>query len=74
MTIIKKLKINAPINGHKIGDIVSVHVDCDGQCSDRYWRRRLKDAKIDNCVEFVQEEQKKQESKQESKKEIKGEK
>ena len=47
-----KLKINKDLRGFKAGAIVTVPLD-------RYWRSRLEDAKIDNCVEIVKNSQKK---------------
>lgn len=49
-----KLKLNHSMLWHKKGDIIEVK-EIDGQPSDLYWRRRIKDAKIDNCVEIVSE-------------------
>lgn len=41
------------VKGYKPGDVVTVQTDGDGIPLDKFWRRRLKDAKIDNCVEAV---------------------
>lgn len=49
------LKINSSLKAHKIGDIIAVPVDENGNIIDNYWRRRLLDAKIDNCVEIFKE-------------------
>ena len=49
----KQLKINLPVRGHKAGDIVRIKVGAWGMPIDPYWRRRLKDARIDGCVEIV---------------------
>lgn len=51
----KKLKLNCAFRGHKAGSIINIEVSDDGTPKDSFWRRRLKDAKIDNCVEFVDE-------------------
>lgn len=48
-----KLKINKRVKGHAVGAVVDVPVDADGTPLDKFWRRRLKDAKIDECVEVV---------------------
>ena len=47
-----KLKLNANLMGFKAGQIVEID-DRDGQPKDLYWRKRLRDAKSDNCVELV---------------------
>ena len=46
------LKMNIPMMGKKAGDTVSVETK-SGVIKDRFWRNRLADAKIDNCVEIV---------------------
>ena len=45
-----KLKIN---NVQGYSDIVSIKVDSDGVPLEKFWRKRLKDAETDNCVEVV---------------------
>ena len=50
---VKVLKLNAPLRGREAGDTVRVKTDKNGTPLDSYWRRRLKDAEIDGCVEFV---------------------
>lgn len=47
------LKINIAMNGHKIGDKISLETDVDGNIINSFWARRLADAAIDNCVEVV---------------------
>lgn len=49
----KVLKLNAPLRGLPDGAKVTIKVDKDGTPVDRYWRDRLKDAKNDQCVEFI---------------------
>lgn len=49
----KQLQINANIGGHKKDTAISIDVDKNGTPIVRYWRDRIKDAKIDNCVEFI---------------------
>lgn len=51
----KKILINTPLKDHKVGDIVTIDTDKDGTPLSRYWRDRVKDAQIDNCIEFIQE-------------------
>lgn len=48
----KELKLNAPLRGLPAGHVERIKV-IDGVPVDRYWRRRLKDATIDNCVEIL---------------------
>lgn len=45
-----KLKIN---NVPGYSGIVTVKTDASGVPLDRFWRRRLEDAAVDNCVEVV---------------------
>jgi hypothetical protein len=48
-----RLKINLPVGGHNAGDIIEVDADEKGTPLEQFWRRRLTDAAIDNCVEIV---------------------
>ena len=48
-----KLKLNAPLRGLGAGSVTSIKTDDNGIPLDRYWRNRLKDAEIDNCVEII---------------------
>ncbi len=48
-----KLKLNQPMKGYETGRTVTVQTDADGVPLEKFWRRRLRDAKIDNCVEVV---------------------
>lgn len=50
----KELKLNADLRGKSKGEIVRVSVDNLGTPLDKYWRNRVKDAEIDNCVEFLE--------------------
>jgi len=43
-------EINKPFYGHKVGETVTISVDKKGTPIDQMWRRRLKAAKIDNCI------------------------
>lgn len=47
------IKINGTIVGYQKGQEVSVSADENGTPYDQFWRRRLKDAEIDNCCEIV---------------------
>ena len=49
----KKLKLNAQLKSYAKGSILDIEVDAKGVPLERYWRDRVKDAKIDNCVEFI---------------------
>lgn len=49
----KLLKLNTPLRGHNAGVTVRVKAR-NGVLLDQYWRRRLQDAAIDNCVEIIQ--------------------
>lgn len=47
-----KLKLNFDLNGYKAGEIIDIK-DKNGIPTDKYWRKRLRDAVIDNCVEVM---------------------
>lgn len=51
-----KLRVKGTIPGHAPGSIVEVVTDDRGIPLDAQWRRRLKDAAIDECVEVVEDE------------------
>lgn len=44
------------LNGVKPGQSVSIQTDSNGTPLDRYWRNRLRDSVIDNCVEIVRDQ------------------
>lgn len=48
-----KLKLNKPMRGYEAGREVTIQTDRSGVPLEKFWRRRLKDAKTDNCVEVV---------------------
>lgn len=50
--MIKTIKVNKDIGRHAIGAEVKVECDKKGVPLDVFWRRRLRDATTDNCVEF----------------------
>ena len=52
----KKLQLNADLGGRKKGSTINIRVDSEGTPLDRYWRDRIKDAKSDKCVEFVEKD------------------
>ena len=66
----KTLLIKKPLGIYRAGETVQVECDKDGIPLDQYWRNRLKDAVVDQCVEEIQPEKPvtKKESKQETKK------
>lgn len=51
----KRLKIKLPIGSHRPGDTVNIRYDKNGTPLSPFWRRKLKDAKTDGCVEKVAE-------------------
>ena len=51
-----KARLGADMAGHSKGDVVSVQVDSRGVPLERFWRRRFKDAEIDNCLVVVKSE------------------
>lgn len=53
-----KIVINKPLKGYNIGDIVKID-DYNNIPLDGYWRDRLKDSKIDNCIEIYKKRGKK---------------
>lgn len=54
-----KLQVNVEgLGGKKKGTILTLEIDSEKTIKDRYWRRRFKDSKIDNCVEIVKTEKK----------------
>lgn len=51
-----KLKLNRDLKtpkGKLTKDSIIEIEDVDGEPTDRFWRNRLKDSVIDNCVEIV---------------------
>lgn len=49
----KRLKLNIAFRGYPVGTVIGVDVNSDGMPVDPFWRRRVVDAEIDKCVEFV---------------------
>lgn len=58
-----KLKLNQPMKGYEAGREVVVQTDANGVPLEKFWRRRIRDAKIDNCVEVVKPSKPKREKK-----------
>lgn len=57
-----KLKLNQPMQGYEAGREVTVQTDSAGVPLEKFWRRRMRDAQIDNCVEVVKSSKPKKES------------
>lgn len=53
------LKLNVGLKELPKGSVFDVSVDRDGVIVDRYWRKRLQDSKIDNCVSVIETQPKK---------------
>lgn len=49
-----KLMINSAALKKRFGDSVEIEVDKNGTPIDRYWRNRLRDANLDECVSKVE--------------------
>lgn len=47
--------VNKAMPGFKAGSVVTVEVDANGVPVDQFWRRRVRDAKIDNCISLKEE-------------------
>lgn len=58
-----KLKINIPMQGYAAGREISIEADRSGVPLDKFWRRRLKDAEIDDCVCVVKNRPKRDDTK-----------
>ncbi len=47
--------VNLAVGGSRPGARLTLKVDKDGTPLDKYWRRRWKDSRIDNCISRVDE-------------------
>jgi len=56
-----KIKLNMPMQGYEAGREVAIECDRSGVPLEKFWRRRLKDAQIDNCLEVVKPSKSKKE-------------
>jgi hypothetical protein len=54
-----QLRLNRDLGGEKAGTVLTLEADTNKTIIKRFWRRRLKDAEIDGCVEIVKAERKK---------------
>jgi flagellar basal body L-ring protein FlgH len=48
-----QIKVTKNMSAYKVGDIITVPIDEKGTPKSLFWRRRLKDAKMDGCCEIV---------------------
>jgi hypothetical protein len=55
--MIRKIQINGIIPGYSQGSVVTVQCDDEGTPLEFFWRRQLKNARLDKCCEFVEETQ-----------------
>ena len=55
----KKIRINKELRGYQTGTIVEIDFIDKDIPKDKFWYDRLKDAKIDNCIEIVKDKEKK---------------
>ena len=49
----RKLKINKSLGEYKADTVVFIMCDEDGTPLRKFWRRRLRDAEKDGCVEWA---------------------
>ena len=54
------------IQGHPKGSTVPVQTDKNGTATEKFWRDRLRDAEVDNCVEIVKPKTKTKSSKEDT--------
>ena len=47
------LVIKKPFSGLHVGKQIAIPCDADGIPKEQFWRRRLRDSKIDGCVEVI---------------------
>lgn len=52
----RALTLHTAMSGHQAGAVILIDVDEHGTPLDRFWRSRLKDAKIDNCCTLATSE------------------
>ena len=55
-----KIKLNQPMKCYEAGRTLVIQTDADGLPLEKFWRRRIKDAEIDNCVEVIKSSKPKQ--------------
>jgi len=49
----RELKINSGALGYLPGSKIMIHCDSSGIPVEQFWRNRIRDAKIDKCVEWA---------------------
>jgi hypothetical protein len=52
-----KIRLNADLRGFLKGKELIIDIDSAGNPTDAFWRGRLKDSAIDNCIEIVENKQ-----------------
>lgn len=50
-----KVKVLSDIPGYAAGVVLNLDADENGTPYSQFWRRRLRDAKTDNCLEIQKE-------------------
>ncbi len=48
-----RIQVKKQMANHSVGDIVHLDADDNGVPIDFFWRRRLRDAKMDGCCEIM---------------------
>lgn len=56
------IKVNKALGQYEAGSVVRIEALANGQPKSSYWRRRLKDAKLDNCCEICTDPRARRES------------
>lgn len=62
-----EIKVNKELGLHRAGETVHIPINKWGKPKDRFWRNRLRDAVIDNCVSVVQPPEPKKKAKKSNK-------
>lgn len=50
-----KIKIKKKFHTYVVDEVVIVDADSQGNPYSRFWRNRLRDSVVDDCVEFVKD-------------------
>lgn len=48
--------LSTPFGKFKKDEIINIEIDADGVATQKFWRNRIADSVIDNCVTIVAEE------------------
>lgn len=51
-----EIRVKHGIAGRESGEVVKVEARENGDPEDLFWRRRLRDARVDGCCEVVEDE------------------